>query len=304
MIRYTAFLMLLIAGAGVTVFAQTPTATPRQIDELARLSNVWMQAAMDHDMKTLEGLMADDYARVYPSQDQVTSRSVWLRDLANQRTRRFRYRNPKVNYYRKSLAIVNSVFVVDADIDGRPLTPITSVTDVWEKRHGKWQVVTRYETRAAELLETAAAAAAGVAQAPTPTTTKSDELARLANVWMQAVKDHDMKTLESLMADNYALAFPSIPNGFPRKDWLGNVGNIETKSFSYQHLKVRYYGKSLAIVNAVLLHDSELNGQPRAGAITSVSDVWEKRHGKWQVVTRYATRPEELRGPTAAPPPK
>src|SRR5438874_5097221 len=139
-----------------------------------------------------------------------------------------------------------------------------------------------------------------MAQTPTATPKLNDQLARLSNVWMQAVKDHDTKTLESLMADNYTLAFPTFDQQVPRADWLRAAGNIQTKSFSYQHLKVHHYGKSLAVVHAVFINDAEVDGKPRAGAITSVSDVWEKRNGKWQVVTRYATRPEQIRGPGAA----
>src|SRR3954463_5573 len=120
MISYTARLILLTVMAGVAVFAQTPTATPRERDEIVRLSNVWMQAAMDHDMKTLNGLMADDYSLVHPSQDTDMSRADWLRDLANIKIKRFNYRQLKVHHYGTSLAIVHGVLVVDSDLNGQP----------------------------------------------------------------------------------------------------------------------------------------------------------------------------------------
>jgi len=44
-------------------------------------------------------------------------------------------------------------------------------------------------------------------------------------------------------------------------------------------------------------------GQPWAAPKTATIDVWKKRDGKWQVVTRYAVRPEELKlAPTTTAP--
>src|SRR5437763_513767 len=147
MIRYTALLMLLIATAGLSLMAQRPTATPKLNDQLARLSNVWMQAAKDHDTKILESLMAKNFTLVHTSLDSVIPRADWLQHLANTQTKRFDYRHLKVHYHGKSLAVVNAAFLVGAEMNGQPFATVTSVTDVWEKRHGKWQVVTRYETR-------------------------------------------------------------------------------------------------------------------------------------------------------------
>src|SRR5438270_513110 len=116
MIRYTALLMLLIATAGLSLMAQTPTATPKLNDQLARLSDAWMQALKDHDMKTLESLMAHDFTLVHPSLDHVVPRSDWFRDLANTQTKRLDYRHLKVHYHGDSLAVVNAAFLVGAEM--------------------------------------------------------------------------------------------------------------------------------------------------------------------------------------------
>jgi ketosteroid isomerase-like protein len=123
---------------------------------------------------------------------------------------------------------------------------------------------------------------------------KTDELETLSNAWMQALKDHDTKTLDSLMADDFRLVHPSQDRVTPRAEWLAAGANMDTKSFAYQHLKVDHYGKSVAVVSSIFRVDAMLNGKPFGGPKTSCIDVWEKRHGKWQVVTRYATRPEEI----------
>ena len=129
-----------------------------------------------------------------------------------------------------------------------------------------------------------------------------DELETLCQQWMDAAQRHDVPTLEGLMADNFTLVHPSQDGATTRAQWLAALGRIETKRFAYKHLKVVHYGPSVAVVSSILLIDAVLDGQPWAAPKTSCIDVWEKRGGHWQVVTRYATRPEELKiAPPAAP---
>jgi ketosteroid isomerase-like protein len=106
------------------------------------LSQQWMEAAQRNDVKTLGLLMAEDFTLVHPSQDRVTTRAQWLSALSRIETKQFRYEHLKVVHYGSSLAVVSAVFVVDAVMDSHTFSPITAVTDVWEKRGGKWQVVT------------------------------------------------------------------------------------------------------------------------------------------------------------------
>ena len=81
--------------------AQTPTPSPGQTataatDEIATLSQEWMEAAQRHDAKTLERLMAKDFTLVHPSQDKVTTGTEWLANLAKVETKQFRYQHLKV----------------------------------------------------------------------------------------------------------------------------------------------------------------------------------------------------------------
>jgi len=57
----------------------------------------------------------------------------------------------KVIAYGENLAAVTGIFIVDAMMDDKPFTPVTSVVDVWERRDGRWVVVTRFATRPQEL---------------------------------------------------------------------------------------------------------------------------------------------------------
>jgi len=147
----TVALLLFLTGAFASR-AQVPIGSEStKTDEIETLSQSWMTAAKDRDLKTLENLMAEDFRLVHPSQDKVTTRAQWLSSLSTLETRSFRYEHLKVDHYGKSLAVASAVFIVDAVMNGRAFTPVTSVIDVWEKRHGKWQIVTRYATRPEEI---------------------------------------------------------------------------------------------------------------------------------------------------------
>ena len=149
--------------------------------------------------------------------------------------------------------------------------------------------------------------AASIAQTPTSspaqTPTAPDELATLSQQWMEAARQHDTKTLERLMAEDFTLVHPSQDTVTTRAQWLSALSKIETTQFRYEHLKVVHYGTSVAVVSAVLVVDALRDGQPWPAPTTAVTDVWEKRGGKWQVVTRYAVRPEEIkqRKPSVSP---
>jgi ketosteroid isomerase-like protein len=143
------------------------------------------------------------------------------------------------------------------------------------------------------------------AQTPTPSTAQTkaaatDELETLAQQWMQAAQDHDVSALERLMASDFTLVHPSQDKVTTRAEWLAALSRIQTKRFQHQHLKVLHYGQTVAVVSAVLRIDAEMDGQPWPAPKTAVTDVWEKRGGKWQVVTRYAVRPEEIKSPSTA----
>ena len=289
--------------------AQTPTSSPAQTpavtDELATLSQQWMEAVKQHDTKTLERLMGEDFTLVFTSQDMATPRPQWLSAASRIETKQFRYEHLKVVHYGKSLAVVSAVLITDALVDGRPRRGGTvAVVDVWEKRVGKWQVVTRYSVRPEEIK---LAAAASTAQTPTPTPspaqtpTVPDEFATLSQQWTEAAQRQDAKTVERMMAKDFTLVHPSQDMVTTRTQWLATLTKIEWKRFRYQHPKVLHHGPTLAVASAVLRADAVLDGQPFTPK-SAVIDVWEKRGGHWQVVTRYAVNPEDItRAPSAAP---
>src|SRR3982750_2278296 len=77
--------ILLIAAfsillSGTAAFAQTAE-KPAKTDEIEALSQKWMEAARDHDLKPLQDLLADDFKLVRASQDKPITRAEWLEGL-------------------------------------------------------------------------------------------------------------------------------------------------------------------------------------------------------------------------------
>ncbi len=100
-IRFFVIAAVVAFGSIQLVSAQTSTSSSAQakggsVDELETLSKQWMDAAQRHDVPTLEGLMADNFTLVHPSQDGVTTRAQWLAALARIETKQFAYKHLKV----------------------------------------------------------------------------------------------------------------------------------------------------------------------------------------------------------------
>src|SRR5436190_8336034 len=98
------FLVSAQAGLGQTSVSSTAQAPSAPPDEIATLSQQWMQA-QDHDANALERLMASDFTLVHPSQDKVTTRAEWLAALSKIQTKRFQYEHLKVVHYGKTVAV-------------------------------------------------------------------------------------------------------------------------------------------------------------------------------------------------------
>ena len=142
--------VLAILLSGTAAFAQTAE-KPAKAGEIEALSQKWMEAARDHDMKTLQELLADDFKLVRASKEKPITRAEWLQGLATLDTKQFRYEYLKVSHHGPMVAVANGVFVAEIVVDNHTVTPVAAITDVWEKRNGKWQIVTRYTARPEEL---------------------------------------------------------------------------------------------------------------------------------------------------------
>ncbi|MEO5740656.1 MAG: nuclear transport factor 2 family protein [Vicinamibacterales bacterium] len=120
-----------------------------------------------------------------------------------------------------------------------------------------------------------------------------DTLATLSQVWMDAAQRQDMRVLERLMAPEFTVVHPTEENATSRAQWLAGTARHPTRALTFEHLSVVRYGDALAIIAGILRVDALVDGRSSISRV-AVTDVWQRHDGRWQVVTRHATRPLDL----------
>lgn len=129
-----------------------------------------------------------------------------------------------------------------------------------------------------------------------PTATASanadeQEIRRLQHAWMQAWVDRDRETLERILADDYVLIISNMADRpIDRASWLAITDRYTAESFRYDQMRVRLLG-DVAVVSSRYTQKAAVDGVDRSGEFF-LTDVWQKRDGRWQVVARYSARPE------------
>ncbi|HEX9421716.1 MAG TPA: nuclear transport factor 2 family protein [Pyrinomonadaceae bacterium] len=147
-------------------------------------------------------------------------------------------------------------------------------------------------------------AGAGAEQAVATTAGAEQELKRLSVAWMQAWKERDRATLERLLAEDFVLVLSaSTQRPVSRARWLEMaLSGYTCESFEYMSQNVRLLGDT-AIVASVYTQKASVAGQDRSGEFF-LTDVWQQRGGRWQVVARYSSKPEGLSPSSSAVVPK
>lgn len=118
-----------------------------------------------------------------------------------------------------------------------------------------------------------------------------EELRHLAHAWMQAWVDRDMATLERILGDDYTLIVSNMPDQpVDRARWLGMLDRYIGESFRYDSIHIRHIG-DVAVMSSLFHLRASVDGVDRSG-VFFLTDVWQHRDGRWQVVARYSARPE------------
>ncbi len=127
---------------------------------------------------------------------------------------------------------------------------------------------------------------------------------RLSVEWMQAWKDRDQAKLEEILAEDFVLILSASPDRpVARARWLEfALGDYVCESFEYKSQSVHELG-DIAIVASIYTQKAAVAGQDRSGEFF-LTDVWQRRAGRWQVVARYSSKPEGLSPSSGAVVPK
>ncbi len=116
------------------------------------------------------------------------------------------------------------------------------------------------------------------------------EIMELQRAWMKAVMAHDADALQNILADEFTLT--SVHSGgelVSKAQYLASFGKVKNSLFSFRDVVIRIYGE-MAVVNS-RFHQQYSGDTKEAAGEFLMTDVWVKRGGRWQAVSRHASRP-------------
>jgi ketosteroid isomerase-like protein len=115
------------------------------------------------------------------------------------------------------------------------------------------------------------------------------EFMRLEQSWVDAIAEHDQAAVRNLLADEFTLTSAFSSGDLINKDqFVKNfMSAISGMSATFQDFLAHVYG-DVAVVKFRSNSKYTFNGEDRSGDYL-ITDVWVKRGGRWQVVTRHAT---------------
>ena len=117
------------------------------------------------------------------------------------------------------------------------------------------------------------------------------EIADAEVAWAEAVRRKDKVAADQLVADEFRLTGPelhrlSTGRAATKDMWMLTLERIDVQSFALRDIQVTTFGSSaVAFVQATIVWSIEGRALPSEYLLT---DLWVKRDGRWQVVTRIS----------------
>jgi hypothetical protein len=104
------------------------------------------------------------------------------------------------------------------------------------------------------------------------------------------VRKHDTTALKEIVLNEFQLTGPQHPGATRRQQWLINCLKISHDSVNIDHVTVSNWGEVAVFRSLQHFHNLIVNGQPGPYNDAWVTDLWMKRNGTWQLVTRVSER--------------
>ncbi len=118
----------------------------------------------------------------------------------------------------------------------------------------------------------------------------------LENLWASAVLRKDVKTLEAVLAPEFTLT--TAGGETSRENWFKSLLSWDHKAADVKECRVAVYGDAALARVRLHWHVVKNTPDPRTGSreLDSdfvISDLWIKRGGRWQVVSRFSVIPAQ-----------
>jgi ketosteroid isomerase-like protein len=115
------------------------------------------------------------------------------------------------------------------------------------------------------------------------------KLTQLEHQWFAAVMERDLDRLERLLGEEFTLTTGRPGNEIrTRQEYLDVTRDrYAIESFEFEQLEVLPYGH-VAVVRSRYRQAGSMDGEDRSQAFL-MTDVWVRRGGRWQAVTRHVS---------------
>jgi ketosteroid isomerase-like protein len=116
------------------------------------------------------------------------------------------------------------------------------------------------------------------------------EILALQHAWMKAVMSHDAAILQDILADDFTLtSVHSSGELVSKAEYIGSFGKVKNSLFSFRDVVIRIYNE-MVVVNS-RFNQQYVGDHKEAAGDFLLTDVWVRRGGRWQAVSRHASRP-------------
>lgn len=123
-----------------------------------------------------------------------------------------------------------------------------------------------------------------LADQTSPSAAKS--VAAAEKQWQQAVLSSDRSTLMSLMADDITYTHSNATTQ-TRQEFIESVvsGSTKYQTIDFKTTQMRQYGHAV-----ISIHDTLIVTAQTGSSHLYITHVWSERNGRWQMVSRQATK--------------
>lgn len=117
------------------------------------------------------------------------------------------------------------------------------------------------------------------------------ELLEAEREWVQIIMRKDKLAADRILADEFRLTGPELTRistgrAATKELWMGTLDLLDVQSFDLSDAQITVYG-SAAVVFIRATMDWSIQGRPLPSRYR-LTDLWVKRDGRWQVVTRIS----------------
>jgi len=131
--------------------------------------------------------------------------------------------------------------------------------------------------------------------APTCNAQASDEylkqdLLKLTQALIVGVRTHDTTSLKDILASEYQVTGPKFSKPTFRDDFVRNCFEWSYDSATIAHISFSSWGEVAVFRSLQHFYNLVVGDQPNPFVEAWVTDLWMKRDGRWQIVTRLSER--------------